>query len=504
MSETKTPRSRRSLLQLASLAAGPLVALAILLLADLDPARPAVTATAAVAAWMALWWITEAIPLAATALLPVVLFPLLGIQSGRDVAPTYFNHIIFLFLGGFVVALAIERWGLHRRIALRILMVFGTGSGGLLGGFMAAGAFLSMWISNTATTMMMVPIVMAVVAELEEGEEAAGRSKRGIHAIALLLGVAYASSIGGTATLVGTPPNPLFAQVYEISFPEAPEISFARWMLFALPLSLVMLALSWVYLRWTLLRAVPGRIDRSLLRGRLEALGPMSREEKSVAAVFLALALLWVTRVDLELGALTLQGWGDLLPHGGWLTDGSVAVAMALLLFVLPARAEGSKRLMDWRGAQRLPWGIVLLFGGGFALAAGFRESGLSAWVGERLAGASELPLFAVVFVICVVVTFLTELTSNTATAQILLPVLAALAVSMDVPPLLLMVPATISCSFAFMLPVATPPNAIVFGTERLRVLDMARVGLALNLIGALAITVVMWTLGRFVFGIAP
>ena len=298
MSERTSHSSRRGFLRLASLMAGPMAALTILLFTDLDPARPAVTATAAVAVWMAIWWITEAIPLAATALLPVVLFPVLGVQSGRDVAPTYFNHIIFLFLGGFVVAIAIERWGLHRRIALRILTIFGTSAGVLLAGFMAAGAFLSMWISNTATTMMMVPIVMAVVSELEQ-EPPEPKSSRVSPAIALLLGVAYASSIGGTATLVGTPPNPLFAQVYEISFPGAPEIGFARWMLFALPLSLVMLVLTWGYLRWTLLRSRFGRVDPARLRERLEELGPMSQEEKSVATVFVALALLWVTRADL-------------------------------------------------------------------------------------------------------------------------------------------------------------------------------------------------------------
>jgi sodium-dependent dicarboxylate transporter 2/3/5 len=480
------------------LVTGLVVALALLLCFDLEPGRPEVTRTAAVALLMAIWWMTEAIPLAATALLPVVLFPLLGIMDGRAVAPVYVNHVVFLFLGGFVVALAMERWGLHERIALRVLTAVGTRPGRLLFGFMLASAFLSMWISNTATAMMMVPIAGAVLASLGEGARSAQRRI----GVALALGIAYGASVGGLATLVGTPPNPLFVQVFAIQFPAAPEIGFARWLVFAAPLSVVFLLVAWVVLAWRYVRGIPVLLDPAVLRERKAALGPMSFEERVVLADFVALALLWMTRSDLELGGVVLPGWERLLPAAVGLNDGTVAVALALLLFVIPSRAGDGARVMDWETARGLPWGIVLLFGGGFALAQGFTDSGLSSWLGERLSAASGLHPLLLVVTICLMTTFLTELTSNTATAQMLLPVLAALSLSVGVHPLLLMVPGTLACSLAFMLPVATPPNAIVFGTGRVRIADMARTGFVLNLAGVVLAALLMWTLGRAVFGI--
>lgn len=482
-----------------SLILGPLLALGIYVFADLDPGHPEVTHTAAVALLMAIWWMTETVPLAVTALLPVVLFPLLGIMDGSLVAPLYINHIIFLFIGGFIVALAMERWDLHRRIALRVLLFFGIKPRNLLLGFMAASAFLSMWISNTATTMMMVPIVTALILKFEE-VASPGRTQKA--AKGLLLGVAYGSTLGGIATLVGTPPNLVLIRIFEMHFPQAPEISFARWMIFALPISLLFLVIVWILLSIFFLKGENPGLDRSMLRKRYREMGPTTYEQKVVLTIFIGLALLWLFRSDLEFGLFTIPGWSNLFAKPSYLNDGTVAIGLSILLFIIPARGRPDTKIMDWATAQGLPWNIVLLFGGGFALAEGFNVSGLSMWLGNQLKGAGGLHPILIVGLVSLLIIFLTELTSNTATAQILLPVIAALAVSISVNPLLLMVPATLSCSLAFMLPVATPPNAIIFGSGRLRIADMARVGLLINLIGVLLVTLGMWIVGRIVFDI--
>lgn len=487
-------------LQRVGLWLGPALSLGLLLFCDLDPQNPAVTRTAAVALLMAVWWITEAIPLAATSLLPVVLFPLLGVLDGKAVSKEYFNHVIFLFIGGFLVALAMQRWGLHRRIALRVLMLFGVQPRSILLGFMVATAFLSMWISNTATTMMMVPIVLAVIVQLER------RADRGLvdrYSLGLLLGVAYAASVGGLATLVGTPPNLSFARIFAITFPDAPEISFARWFAFGLPLSLILFLAAFGLLSFLFCRKAGAlALDKSTLHEQYAELGPMSFAEKIVLADFALLVLLWLTRQPIALPGFTIPGWSQLFATPGYLNDGTVSVALALLLFMIPSREQPGERVLDWSTASGIPWHVVLLFGGGFALATGFNASGLSAWVGGSLSGLLSVPPVVLVLAVCLLVTFLTELTSNTATTEMLLPVLAGLSVALEIDPLLLMVPATLSASCAFMLPVATPPNAIVFGTGRLSIRDMARVGLLLNLVGALLVTLTVFTLGRLVLGI--
>ena len=493
--EPQRPRKRT----LLSLGAGLLLFAGILLFVDLEPGRPEVTRTAAVAALMAVWWMTDAIALAATALIPMVAFPLLGIMNGKAVAPIYFNHIIFLFLGGFMVALAMERWNLHRRIALRILLLFGTRPRNLLLGFMVASAFLSMWISNTATTMMMVPIVLAVIVNIED---ALGGGRFAKSSVALLLGVAYGATLGGIATLVGTLPNLSFARIFEITFPGAPEIGFASWMLYALPISILFLFLVWCFLSLFYLRSAGGMIDKSVIESQYKALGALSFEEKVVLADFILLALLWVFRTDLQLGIFTIPGWSRLLANSEWLNDGVVAVGMALILFLIPSVTERRTQILDWQTAARLPWNIVLLFGGGFALASGFKESGLSLWIGDCLSGAQAIHPLLLIALISLVITFLTELTSNTATAEMLLPILAGLALSVRINPLLLMVPGTLACSLAFMLPVATPPNAIIFGTNRLRIGQMARIGVLLNLCGVFIVALATWFIGREVFGI--
>jgi solute carrier family 13 (sodium-dependent dicarboxylate transporter), member 2/3/5 len=480
----------------------PLAILGILLFADLEPGRPAVTYTLCIAILMAVWWITEVVPLAVTSLLPVALFPLFGIMDGKEVSAAYFNDVIFLFMGGFMVALAMERWNLHRRIALIILQATGVSPARILLGFMFASFFLSMWISNTATVMMMLPIALSIIRQLDDMMD---NKNTGRFSIGLLLGIAYSASVGGMATLVGTPPNLSFARIFQIYFPQAPEISFSLWMMFALPVSLALFFIIWILLyagyrpkkgEWT-------EISNDTFAVELKTMGKMTSAERSVFVIFLALAFLWIFRVDLDFGLFRIPGWSGLFPQAKFINDGTTAISMAILLFILPAE-KGSQRLLDWQTAAKLPWHILLLFGGGFALATGLKESGLSLWFGEQLSGMAEFHPMLIILFICLVITFLTELTSNTATTEMILPILAGLAISSGIHPLLLMVPATLSASMAFMLPVATPPNAIIFGSGRITVGQMARTGFIINITGALVMMLMMYFWGTYVFDIQP
>lgn len=496
------PKSRLNLKSIIGFVFGPIIFISIVLFADLEPGKPEVTYTLAIAVLMAIWWITEVVPLAVTALLPVVLFPLFGVMNGKDVSSAYFNHVIFLFIGGFLVALAMQKWNLHKRIALKILMLTGSSPARILLGFMIATAFLSMWISNTATAMMMVPILLSILVKLEEFVD---RKDLNRYSVGLLLGVAYSASIGGIATLVGTPPNLSFARIFQIMFPNAPDISFSDWFIYALPISIVMFVIVWLYLYLVFKPKTSWKASKDINFNRQYAeLGKMSFEEKVVLIDFILLALLWLTRADIRIGDFYLPGWSSLFKHPDFLNDGTVAIAMAVLLFIIPSRKKRGKSIMDWKTARRIPWGIVLLFGGGFALASAFKESGLSMWFGGQMAGVAELhPMVMIVF-ISLGMTFLTELTSNTATTEMLLPILAGLSVSINVHPLLFMLPATLSASMAFMLPVATPPNAIVFGSKKLKVIQMAKTGLILNIIGAIVITLFTYFWGSTVFGFDP
>jgi sodium-dependent dicarboxylate transporter 2/3/5 len=478
----------------------PLLSVMLITFGDLEPGRPAVTRTAAVALWMALWWITGVVPLAVTALLPIFLFPVLGVMSAKEVPEHYFNDIIALYFGGFLVALAMEKWNLHRRIALRFLLLCGGRPRALLLGFMLPSFFISMWISNTATTMLMVPIVTSVIARLEE--EASETTLRRF-TTALLLAVAYSATIGGITTPIGTVPNLSFLRITHITFPDAPEVSFATWFAFGFPLGLVMLLVLWLQLGGTLGKAVSKlRIAPDELRNQYRALGTMRFEEGAVLAVFSTLALLWLTRTGLEIGAVRLPGWNQLFDSPEYVRDGTIAIGMAVLLFLLPAPSAPGQRLLDWDVARRAPWDIILLFGGGFALASGFAASGLSLWVGHRLEGLGTLHPIVMLLLICLLISFLTELTSNVATTEMILPVLAALAVVVGVNPLFLMIPATIACSLAFMLPVATPPNAIVFGTGKVPIQAMVRGGFIFNLFGVALVTAGMVVAGKALFGI--
>lgn len=464
-----------------------------LLFIDPVPERPETGLMAAVAILMAALWLTEALPLAATALIPLVLFPLMGILDGGATSKAYVNPIIFLFVGGFLIALAMERWNLHRRIALAIITRLGERMDYLVLGFMLASAFLSMWISNTATAVMMLPIGLAIVGKIEEAF--GGEVARPV-SLALLLGIAYGCSIGGVATLVGTPTNLAFVRIYAELFPAAQPIAFSEWLIIGVPYAVLFLGFTWVMLTRVLYRVDRGlRLEMTVLRAEQAKLGRMQYEEKAVLGVFILTVLLWTFRRDLNLGIVVLPGWSGIWGPFERLDDGSIAIATSLMLFFIPARGGvGRKAVLEADVFGRLPWGIILLFGGGFALASGFTASGLSVYLGESLRGLGEVPLWVLVLVICLLVTFLTELTSNTATISMLLPILAAWAVSLQVHPLALAIPATISASMAFMMPVATPPNAVVFGSGRLRIADMARAGLVLNL-SAVLLTMVLFYL---------
>lgn len=479
----------------------PILSLCIILFVDLDPDNPAVTYTLAVAILMALWWVTEIVPLAITSLIPIVLFPALGIMDGKEVSATYFNHVIFLFIGGFLMALAIQKWNLHKRIALHILRLVGQSPGKILLGFMVASSFLSMWISNTATSMLMVPIVISII---EKFQEMNGRGPVKKLAVGFLLSIAYGCSVGGIATLVGTPPNLSFARILYIYFPDAPDITFASWFFYAFPITVVLFIVVWIYIYWAFIRAKEPlkSLKRKELLAEIAALGKASYEEKVLSVLFVVLAALWFFRSDIEMGILHIPGWSNLFSQPAYFNDGTVAILIAILLFLIPARSLPDQFVMDWKSAEDIPWEIILLFGGGFALASGFKESGLSQWFGEQLIWVQSVHPLIIILVITTLVTFLTEITSNTATVETILPVLAGLAVSIEVNPLLFMLPATVAGSLAFMLPVATPPNAIIFGTRRLQIAQMAKAGLILNIIGIIVVTLFTYYLGTEVFHI--
>jgi len=460
--------------------------------------KPATHRMAAVAALMAIWWITEAIPLAATSLMPLVVMPFLKILTPEAVAQSYMNDYIFLFIGGFTIALAMQRWNLHRRLALHTIRLVGDRPRQIVLGVMIATAFISMWMSNTATAMMMMPIALSVVLLAEEQEKKGNRgTEKGLAArfgLVLMLGVAYAASIGGMATLVGTPPNVIFASRFRAEFPGAPEIGFARWMMIAFPFSVVFLLVTWGLLTFVLHPLRGGRFwgGREAIGRKLAQLGPINRAEIGVLTVFLCAALLWVFRVDIPIGKATIPGWSNALglveEKAKWVGDGTVAMMAGLSLFFIPSGRKKGERLVDWKTVEDLPWNVLFLFGGGFALADGFVASGLSDWLGDQCRSFGKLPVPGQILAVSGVTTFLSELASNTATANMVLPILAGVARAISINPLVLMFPATISASLGFALPVATPPNAIVFGTGYVPMSAMVRAGLLLDLVGMILV----------------
>ncbi len=438
--------------------------------------------TAGVAGLMAILWISEAIPIPVTALLPMVLFPLLQLSDIRATTAPYANPLIFLFLGGFVIALAMQRWGLHKRLAINLIAVMGTRPHQVVAGFLIASAFVSMWVSNTATTLMMLPIAISVAALLRR-DDGSG------FGTALMLAVAYGATTGGMGTLIGTPPNALLAgfldDVYGI------RVGFGQWMLIGVPVTLIALPL--VYL---VLTRVAFRLSREKVAGMEELiaeergkLGRMSRGEKAVALVFLCTALGWITQP-------IISGW---LPM---VSDTTIAIAGAVILFLIPLNLKRGVFAMDWDTAKGLPWEVLILFGGGLSLAANIQRHGLSEWLGTLSAGLGGLPVILLLALICFGILLLTELTSNTATAATFLPVVAAIAISLGENPLLFLIPTALAANCSYMMPVGTPPNAIVFGSGMVSLPQMARTGLLLNIALVPIVVAVVWLLAPLVFGI--
>lgn len=489
---------------------GPLFFVALLFW-DIPGLAPIEQRAAAVTVFTAIWWLTEAVPIGVASLLPAVLLPLCGVVDSREVATAYMNHLILLFLGAFLLALGLERWNVHRRVALQIASRVGGRPRRLVFGFMVAAAFLSMWLNNTATTLMMLPICVALVDAVCGKSSDSEQSNRGdgpeaAFGIALLLGVAYGASVGGVATPVGTAPNQVFLGLVADSFPERPAFSFAQWTFAFTPLVILFVPLASFLLTRVLLR-VPrdGQAGAEVLTRALRDLGPWRRPERRMAVLFGITALLWVTQADLRIGAITIPGWEPVIRRLGAaeLSAATVALAMAIVGFLVPAGGGERGALLDWNLTKRMPWEVLLLLGGGFALALGFRSSGLDARLGEALGPLlAGLSPWAVTLVIALAVSLLTEITSNTATTQVLLPVLASAGLAAGVDPYLWMLPATVAASCAFMLPVATPPNAVVFSSGRVPIARMARIGVALNLLAVLLITLVFQLVGRPILGI--
>ncbi len=446
---------------------GPLWLIATLLLPAPGGMDAAAWHCAGLALFMATWWATEAIPIPATALLPLAIGPAIGIGEFQDLANGYADDIIFLFLGGFLIGLAMQRWNLHRRIALTTLLAVGTKPSRQIAGFMIATGFISMWVSNTATSIMMLPIGMSVVSLMAEDPDESDSPEVARYATRLLLAIAYSASIGGVATLIGTPPNALLAGY--LSSDQGIDIGFAQWMIVGVPVSIAMMTAAWLWLIRGGFEIDTGKAGREMLQGELKKLGPMTSAEKRVGMMFLLAAVLWISRPLLSDAGIS------------WLSDALIAMFIGVSLFVIPASDGKGSRLMSWENEANVPWGVLVLFGGGLALAGAIKDTGLAEWIATQMEVFGVLPAILLVGAVVLVIISLTEVSSNTATAAVFMPLLGALAVSVDVDVLLLTVPAAIAASCAFMMPVATPPNAIVFATGRMTIKSMMRAGLALN-----------------------
>lgn len=476
-----TQLSERGTYQNIGLVMGPAVFALMMVTAGLqDTMADQAWRTAAVGLWMAIWWATEAIPVPATAFLPIVTFDLLGIASVKQAAQHYSNPIIYLFLGAFVLAIAVERWNLHRRIALAILSRTGTDGRRLIGGFMLVAASLSMWMTNTSTTMMLMPIALSVVGVVLAHVDGLTEKTKNNFQTAMLLGLAFAATIGGLATLVGTPTNALLAAFVQESY--GIEITFLRWIMVGVPITMLMLPLAWLILtRWVYIVDIPAsKAAQDHLLDLKHNMGSITLPEKRVALIFGLVILGWIMRRPI-VSYLPIEG----------LSDTGIAMAGALALFLMPSGDKEQPQLMIWADLNRLPWGVLILFGGGLSLAAAIADSGLAQWLGQSLSPLSKYGVMMLVISATALVIFLTELTSNVATTATFLPVIGAIAVQSGIPPMVLCVPITLAASCAFMLPVATPPNAIVYASGMLTIPQMARAGFYLNICGMFLLTLV-------------
>lgn len=468
-----------------SIALGPILFLLLEILLPNSIPKPAQAMIASIV-WIAFWWVTEAVPIAVTSLLPLVLFPLTEIMDLRTTTVPYSNPLIYLFVGGFVLALAMEKWNLHKRIALNIIKLVGVKKRQLILGFIIATGFLSMWISNTATTVMMLPIALSIIKQsktINKGDSEIESADDSRFAKALILSLPYAASIGGMATLVGTPTNLIFADAvkrfYDIDIP------FDQWMYIGFPIAILLLFVCWLHLTRGIFKISNKDTlgEKNIIQTEIDKLGKIQPEEKWVLVVFCTVAFAWITRRFL------------ITPFFPAVNDTIIVLIGALLLFVIPSTSKKEERLMDWKTAIKLPWGVLLLFGGAFAVAAGFQESGLTVLIGKQLGGLNGISFFIVLFVIILVVNFMTEVTLNMAMCTLMMPILATLAIALDVHPYGLMVGTCIAASCAFMLPIATAPNAVVFGSGAIKIKDMIRAGFLLNVISVIVIAISIYLL---------
>jgi len=430
-------------------------------------------------AWIAVWWIFETIPIAATALLPIVLFSLTGSLDIDSTTAAYGHKFVFLYLGGFIIAIAIEKWHLHKRIALHIINIIGSDIKKIILGFMIATAFLSMWISNTATSVMMLPIGIAIIKQLKNNPDT-DVNENTVFGKALMLAIAYSASIGGIATLIGTPPNLVLAGVVSETY--GYEITFSKWFIFGFPISIILLIICWLYLTKFAFsfkqKRFPG--GKQEIKRLLKSLGKMTYEEKVITIVFATTAFCWITRSFLLV---------TIVPE---IDDTIIAILFALALFLIPSKTK-QKKILSWKDTKNLPWGIILLFGGGMALAKGFDTSGLALWIGNQMISLKGISTILLILILISAINFLTEITSNLATTAMLLPVLAPMALTINIHPFILMVGATVAASCAFMLPIATPPNAVVFGSGHLRIPDMVSKGIVMNIISIIILTLFIY-----------
>ena len=469
---------------------GPVSFLFIQFLVNPDGLNPDAKSMLAMTTWMAIWWITEALPIAGTALLPLILMPLLGILKIDVVSDNYMHPTVLLYMGGFLLATGIEKWNLHKRIALNIINLLGTDLRRIVLGFIVATGLLSMWISNSATALMMLPIGLAVVNQFKEQ---LGQSNQGLGdklGKNIMLGIAYSASIGGMATLIGTPTNAILSAVVKEMY--AFSIAFDEWMLFGLPFSLILLGICWYYLV-SYGNPLPKNFrlnnSKSIVSQQLSSLGKITFEEKTVLLVFSAVCFAWITRSFFL---------AKLIPA----IDDTIIVLIGVVLLLLLPSSYTKTKILDWKTAEKIPWGVLILFGGGLALAEGFKETGLAEYLGQKLTLIEGIGLFTMLLVIIAAVNFLTEVTSNVATASMLLPILASVAIKLDLHPFGLMIGATLAASCAFMLPVATPPNAVVFGSGYLQMKDMVKAGLWLNILSIFLITLMVYFILPWIWGI--
>lgn len=463
------------------------------------PEYPSANIMAALVFVMAFFWLIELIPIPITSMFPLLFFPLLGIDTLKNTATFYGKPIIFLFLGGLILAQALQKTNLHKRIALNILNLIGTKFSGLLLGFMVATAFLSMWIANTASVMVMMPIGLSIISTIKEVNSNSKLMQR--FTIAILLSIAYAADIGGMATLIGTPPNMVFVELQAQLFPELTPTGFSEWFIMGIPISITFLLLGWLTLKWLFkIPAVKAIEDKNIIKDELEKIKTITLNEKIAGFIFALTALLWMFGNDITLSEhFTIKGWRSLL-NLKEVTDPSVAVGAAILLFIIPGKH--SKPVLAWEDVQTLPWGMLLLFGGGFALAGGFETTGLSNLLGNVIGNLSFSHPLVAIMVVCVLLTFLTEFTTNTATTTLILPILAKASVLLGIDPRALMIPATLSASCAFMTPIASPTQTIIFGTGEVSIKQMMRAGIFFNIIGVFIVSVVFYFLSGWVFGI--